>query len=74
MGLRHAHGSSNLSKKTRPYNNQQQQKNCKIVDITVSADYRIKLKECEKNDKYLYLARELKRAVEHEGDDFTNCD
>ena len=34
---------------------------CKIVDFSVPADHRIKLKECEKKDKYLYLARELKR-------------
>ena len=33
---------------------------CKIVDFAVSADHRIKLKECEKKDKYLDLARELK--------------
>ena len=32
----------------------------KIVDFAVPADYRIKLKECEKKDKYLNLARELK--------------
>ena len=31
---------------------------CKIVDFAVSADHRIKLKECEKRDKYLDLARE----------------
>ena len=34
---------------------------CKIVDFAVPADYRIKLKECEKKDKYLDLARELKK-------------
>ena len=34
---------------------------CKIVDFAVSADHRIKLKECEKRDKYLDLARELKK-------------
>ena len=34
---------------------------CKIVDFTVPADHRIKLKECEKKDKYLYLARQLKK-------------
>ena len=34
---------------------------CKIVDFTVPADHRIKLKECEKKDKYLDLARELKK-------------
>ena len=31
---------------------------CKIVDF---ADHRINLKECEKKDKYLDLARELKK-------------
>ena len=33
----------------------------KIVDIAVPADHRIKLKECEKRDKYLDLAIELKK-------------
>ena len=33
---------------------------CKIVDFAVSADHRIKLKECEKKHKYLDLASELK--------------
>ena len=32
----------------------------KIVDFAVPADHRINLKECEKKDKYLDLARELK--------------
>ena len=36
-------------------------RNCQIVDFAVSADHRIKLKECEKKDKYLDLARELKK-------------
>ena len=30
-------------------------------DFAVPADHRINLKECEKKDKYLYLARELKK-------------
>ena len=34
---------------------------CKIVEFAVLADNRIKLKECEKRDKYLNLARELKK-------------
>ena len=34
---------------------------CKIVDFAVSADHRIKLKGCEKKDKYFDLARELKK-------------
>ena len=34
---------------------------CKIVDFAVSADHWINLKEIEKKDKYLDLARELKK-------------
>ncbi len=34
---------------------------CKIVDFAVPADHRIKVKECEKKDKYRDLARELKK-------------
>ena len=33
----------------------------KIVDFAVPVDHRIKLKECEKKDKYLDLAWELKK-------------
>ena len=62
MGLWHTNGSPNLGQKTRSYNNQQQKKiTCKIVDFSVPADHRIKLKECEKKDNYLDLARELKK-------------
>ena len=71
MGLWQTNGSPNLSQKTRPY--QQKKRTCKIVDFAVLADHRIKLKECEK-DKYLNLARELKKTMEHEGDNYTNCD
>ena len=41
-----------INKKTRT---------CKIVDFVVPADHRIKLKECEKKDKYLDLARKWKK-------------
>ena len=34
---------------------------CKIVDFAVTKDHRINLKENEKKDKYLDLARELKK-------------
>ena len=34
---------------------------CKIVDFAVSADHKINLKEREKKDTYLDLARELKK-------------
>ena len=47
---------------------------CKIVDFAVLVDHRIKLKECEKKDNYLDLARELKKTEEHAGDNFANCD
>ena len=48
---------------------------CKIVGFAVPADHIIKLKECEKKDKYLDLARELKKkTMKHEGDNYTNCD
>ena len=49
-------------------------RNCKVVYFAVPADHRIKLKEVEKKDKYLDLARELKKTMEHEGDNYTNCD
>ena len=42
-------------------NNKKKKKICKIVDFAVPANHRIKLKECEKRDKYLDLARELKK-------------
>ena len=45
------------------------------MDFVVPADHRIKLKEREKKDKYLDLARELKKkTIELEGDDYTNRD
>ena len=52
--------------------NKKKKRTCKIVDFAVLADHRIKLKECEKNDKYIHLARELKK-LEHAGDNYTNC-
>ena len=80
-GLWHKKRSPNLGQKTRPNNNQQKKKKkkkrkkiCKIVDSAVPADHRIKLKECEKKDKYIDLARELKKTMEYESDECTNCD
>ena len=45
---------------------------CKIVDFAVPADHSIKLKECEKKDKYLDLLENCK-CWEHESDNCTNC-
>ena len=42
-------------------NKKKKKRTCKIVDFAVPADHRIKLKECEKKDKYLNLTRELKK-------------
>ena len=41
--------------------NKKKKRICKIVDFAVPADHRINLKESEKKDKYLDLARELKK-------------
>ena len=60
MGLWHTHGSPSLGQKARPNNNQQKKRDCKTVEFDVPADHRKKLKEYEKKDKYLDLARELK--------------
>ena len=38
-----------------------EKRTCPIVDFAVPADYRVKLKEGEKRDKYLDLDRELKK-------------
>ena len=54
-------------------NNKKKKEKCKIVDFAVLADHKIKLKECEKKDKYLDLVRELKKTVEYAGDIYTNC-
>ena len=62
MGLWHTHGLPNLGQKARPYIiNKKKKRICKIVGFSVPADHRIKLKEYEKKDKYLDLAKELKK-------------
>ena len=43
------------------------------MDFAISADRMVKMKESEKRDKYLDLARELKKRMEQEGDGDTNC-
>ena len=43
------------------------------MDFAVSADHRVKLKESEKKDKYLELARELKNTGEYDSGSHTNC-
>ena len=64
-------GSPNLGQKTRPNNNQQKKENMQNSRLCYPG---IKLKECKKKDKFLELARELKKTMEHEGHDCANCD
>ena len=46
---------------------------CHLMDLAVPVDHRVEIKESKKVDKYLDLARELKAAVEYEGDSDINC-
>ena len=47
---------------------------CKIVAFAVPADRRVKVKGSKKKDKYLDLARDLKKkTIKHECDCDTNC-
>ena len=45
----------------RVITNEKKKRVCKIVGFAAPADHRIKLKECEKRDKYLDLAKEFKK-------------
>ena len=60
LGFRETNGSPNLDQTTRSYNNKKK-RTCWIVNFAIPADHRVKSKECEKRDKYLNLARELKK-------------
>ena len=42
------------------------------MDFGVLADHRVKLRESKKRDKYLDLARELKKIMEHESENDSN--
>ena len=48
------------------------QKNYWLIEFAVPADYRVKLKEREKKDKYLNFARELKKIMEQVSDGGSN--
>ena len=58
--------------KTKKKNKKQKKKKpeiertCKIVNFAIPADHKVKLKEREMKDKYLDLARELTKTMEHE--------
>ena len=63
LGFWYTNRSPNLSQTTRPYNNQLKKKKrtSRIVDFAIPTDHWIKLRENEKKDKYLDLARESKK-------------
>ena len=76
LGFWHSNGTFNLSQTTRPRNSQQQQKQkqqninknnkkqrrtCRLVGFAVPTEPWVKLKKSKKGDKYLDLARELKK-------------
>ena len=42
------------------------------MNFAISADYRMKIKESEKKDKYVDLTRELKTTMDHKDDGDTN--
>ena len=74
IGFLDTNGSPNLGHKTRPYDSQQKKRTCRIGDFAVPADHKVKLKESEKKNKYLELARELKEKImENKNDGDTNC-
>ena len=60
--MRHAQSSGTFRKRT-----------CRIVDFAAPADHRLKLRKGKKRDKYLDLAREMKKTMEHESDRDTIC-
>ena len=62
-----------INKKKKKKKRRKKKRTCKIVDFAVLAEHRMKQKECEKKNKYLDLARKLKKTVEHTGDNYTNC-
>ena len=72
--LYHKNGSSNLGQKTRPYSNQQKPENLQNCRFSCPGWPQNKTEKSEMKDKYLDLARELKKYMEHEGDDSTNRD
>ena len=51
-------------------NKKRKWKKWKIMDLSIPIDLRIKLKESQLKDKYLDLARELKKTMEHKGDNW----
>ena len=71
LGFWDTNGSLNRCQTTRPSGSKK--KPSRIVNFAVLANHRVKLKESEKRNKYLDLARELKKTMRLESDGDTNC-
>ena len=61
LGFWDTNGSPNLGLINKLSDSQQKKRTFRIVDFAVPAHHNVKLKESEKSDKYLDLARELKK-------------
>ena len=48
-----------INKKKKRKKRKKEKRTCKIVDFAVPANHRVKLKECEKKDKYFDLENNL---------------
>ena len=70
LGFWDTNRSPNLGQTTRPSNNQHQEKNLPNCWV---CSHKVKFRGSEKKDKYLDLARGLKKTVEHVSDSYTNC-
>ena len=66
-------GSPNLGHTTKPCDSQQKNRTCRILGFTFPANHRVKFKKYEERDKYLDLARKLKKIMEPGGNGGTNC-
>ena len=60
-GFWDTNGSPLLIQATTPWDSQRKKWTCRIADFAVPAGGRVKLKESVKREKYLDLARELKK-------------
>ena len=54
-------GRLSLIVNNRKKKKEKKKRTCQLADFTILANHRVKIKESEKRDKYLDLARELKR-------------
>ena len=61
LGFWDTNGASSLGQMTTLRDNQQKKRTCQIVDFADLADHRVKLKEGQTGNKYLDLARALKK-------------